>query len=762
MLVGSTQSDIVSQFGPDLDSSVDESVRIFGINGGMKDLVGESALASLAAALPLIVYNPSDPLTQGGNFLTFDSPGIKIPGYGTFDLRFYAGFVVDLAVNFRYAYDFGDLGVTATVSAPRVDGTVVYGSYLLDTSTVNVTGFVSSIEADGPFILELRLEGNQSDGQGGYLPGRIAGGLLNGGVYEDGELFYGISMPGIDVVIDESLVAIGPYFPGEPVVEFANKFLSGYVDVPQLPDLDVGVSGTGAGAVQAQGSDAGEGPRFADLTVSPISLIPVVGKINKGNVGFENPIIDAGVDYTFIGLDVSLGASIGQRLDVSIKAVNVRVEAWEDTSEDADGGLAREALDLADGVDDNRVLVSSTLGVLGQKFELGNFSQGQRSNTRIDEYYSITLTVKTDIDILLKGGVMFSALIFEAYVNPILLDERRWTIGPLFKQGFELTIAEIDIHSGTFDVVLSTPAKIPHTITTLVDFTGTAGPDTVDLREVPPQVFFDGMDGNDTVIGNAQNNVILGGAGRDSLDGGLGNDTLIGGEGADTLIGGAGNDVLDLGALPSPSASQPESALGGDGDDLILFPASAGTFNGGLGNDTLAGALRLFGGQTFIGGGGGGTDTLILDASDTGLTFNLSFAAASGTIATQSLLGVATSSSYSGFSRFAFTASGGNDSLLGGSAADTLSGGGGSDTIRGGLGNDELSGGSGNDSLVGGAGSDTLRGDAGDDRIFGDTSGDSITGGNDLIDGGAGNDTIDGGPGNDTIFGGDGDDVIVD
>lgn len=54
MVTGSTDSVVVSQFGPGLDSSVDETVQIFGIKTGMRDLVGEARLAEIAAAVPLI------------------------------------------------------------------------------------------------------------------------------------------------------------------------------------------------------------------------------------------------------------------------------------------------------------------------------------------------------------------------------------------------------------------------------------------------------------------------------------------------------------------------------------------------------------------------------------------------------------------------------------------------------------------------------------------------------------------------------------
>ena len=58
------------------------------------------------------------------------------------------------------------------------------------------------------------------------------------------------------------------------------------------------------------------------------------------------------------------------------------------------------------------------------------------------------------------------------------------------------------------------------------------------------KALFFGEDGNDTLIGGAQDDFLNGGAGSDSLDGAGGNDTLIGWTGRDTLVGGDGTDQV--------------------------------------------------------------------------------------------------------------------------------------------------------------------------------------------------------------------------
>ena len=71
-----------------------------------------------------------------------------------------------------------------------------------------------------------------------------------------------------------------------------------------------------------------------------------------------------------------------------------------------------------------------------------------------------------------------------------------------------------------------------------------------------------GTDGNDVLIGGAEDNQIGGGAGNDKLDGGAGKDRLDGGDGDDALAGGAGDDALD----------------GGSGNDTVMFDGVRANF----------------------------------------------------------------------------------------------------------------------------------------------------------------------------------------
>jgi serralysin len=84
------------------------------------------------------------------------------------------------------------------------------------------------------------------------------------------------------------------------------------------------------------------------------------------------------------------------------------------------------------------------------------------------------------------------------------------------------------------------------------------------------------------------------------------------------------------------------------------------------------------------------------------------------------------------------------------------------DVLVSGNGNDTLSGLAGNDNLTGGNGTDTLDGGDGTDTLDGGNSADTLSGGagNDNLSGGNDNDVMDGGAGNDSLSGGNGVDTM--
>ncbi|ESQ90951.1 hypothetical protein ABAC460_07690 [Asticcacaulis sp. AC460] len=294
----------------------------------------------------------------------------------------------------------------------------------------------------------------------------------------------------------------------------------------------------------------------------------------------------------------------------------------------------------------------------------------------------------------------------------------------------------------------------------------------------------DGLAGNDVLTGSAQDDTITGGLGNDTLFGGAGYDTFIvaagvtsydaydGGDGIDTILANADNQVIGITTLAGIegiySLGWTGTTIGGtaaaeswDFSNVMLFGITA--INAGDGNDSVKGANdddRYDGGggnDTITGGtgadtirGGTGEDDLSGDHGDdrfeyTGTNsgadsltggdgYDIALAlAANTTIDIKALNGVEEISG-AGFANITVVASAG-DELLDFSIVSLVD----IQSIRGGSGNDTIVGSAAADVLLGEAGNDSLSGGNGDDAF---RYGDSVAGGGDSIDGGAGNDIV--------------------
>ncbi len=273
-----------------------------------------------------------------------------------------------------------------------------------------------------------------------------------------------------------------------------------------------------------------------------------------------------------------------------------------------------------------------------------------------------------------------------------------------------------------------------------------------------------GLVGNDTVSGNAQNDTLSGFAGADTLNGGSGNDSLHGGAGGDTLNGG-------------------------DGDDWLRGESGNDTINGGNGNND-----NVDYGDSGFDPAGPATQGVVVNLQTGTATDNWGNTDTLSGI--EGVLGSAMADTITGNNaNNNLSGNGGNDTIFGSGGDDGLSGGAGNDMLDGGDGNDWLRGDSGNDLLIGGTGMDTVdygdngfdpagpgtqgvvvnllngtatdnwgNGDslAGIENVNGSNLGDTITGdGNaNTLFGFAGNDTLSGGGGNDNIYGGGGNDTV--
>ncbi len=291
-----------------------------------------------------------------------------------------------------------------------------------------------------------------------------------------------------------------------------------------------------------------------------------------------------------------------------------------------------------------------------------------------------------------------------------------------------------------------------------------------------------GDDGNDVILGDMGLVRVSGGlvnyvtttdtadGGNDTISGGSGDDIVLGGAGADSITGDDGNDILlgDFGWVLYLSPGTPyavftsnwtyggnDTISGGSGDDVVFGGFGDDSLSGDDGNDVLVGDFGIaflgsqvmstnttFGGNDTISGGAGN------DIAIGGFGADLIYGNSDDDV----LLGD------SGMVRF------GSGQYINVSTLDPATGG-----------NDTISGGSGNDIIMGGAGDDTILGGADHDVIFGDTGVVGLVsgvvsyaqtvnpsiGGNDTIDAGTGNDEVFGGTGADSILGNDGSDVLL-
>lgn len=302
-----------------------------------------------------------------------------------------------------------------------------------------------------------------------------------------------------------------------------------------------------------------------------------------------------------------------------------------------------------------------------------------------------------------------------------------------------------------------------------------------------------------TITGNIGNNVLRGMEGDDVLSGGDGADTLIGGAGADAMSGGAGGDTLSYAdsasAVVVSLVSGTASGGSGEGDSFSLIENVIGSafgdaiagndqinlIEGGAGADVVDGAggsdvLYIRAADHAIAGdifyGGGGIDTVVVDAGSgeidissvvlhgieriqvvgstkaalapfqlAGLT-TLAGAfrfVSGGTVSLNGIIGTSdvafelsqddtqldmTSFAPAGLS--VVTGGNGNDVVVGAGSGESISGNGGNDVLRGNAGTDLLYGGDGNDRVDGGTGGDMLGGGAGDDVLVIDNIGDFI------------------------------------
>lgn len=295
--------------------------------------------------------------------------------------------------------------------------------------------------------------------------------------------------------------------------------------------------------------------------------------------------------------------------------------------------------------------------------------------------------------------------------------------------------------------------------------------------------YYNGGNGNDTIVGGDREDSILGGNGNDLLKGGADRDTIWGGYGDDTIYGDGGSDLLygeygentfHFTTVANPTddlhLQNHDTIVSGKGTDILKF------------DDVESSQLEFF---------QNGNDLIIKYGADADLQANNSvtiqnYFKLKGKVSVKT---IETTDSISNLSSLmtdkvltvvakqdvknSLVGSYNQDSITGGNLADTLKGANANDTIDGGDGDDKLYGENGNDSILGGNGNDYIDGGKGNDYIDGGENDDKIYGnyGNDTIIGGKGDDRLYGvrdnnrfifanGDGNDTVYSGRGSDTL--
>jgi Ca2+-binding RTX toxin-like protein len=328
----------------------------------------------------------------------------------------------------------------------------------------------------------------------------------------------------------------------------------------------------------------------------------------------------------------------------------------------------------------------------------------------------------------------------------------------------------------------------------LVTFTGTEGSDIITPNTSPATIVgftggtvaeladstgdtFNGLGGNDNIVGSTGADTIYGGEGNDSIQGGGGADSIFGENGddfingifgLDTIDGGAGRDTILITVAPAVVDFNTATDAQLINVEAIFATGSAAGITINLSNQTEGFLIGSQWDNAII--GSQGFDTVVLTPlngsyapSTDGLLSGVEAVSAEN-ITSGGTINLSTQTE-----SFIITGSGGVsassnvDILMGGSGNDTIIGGAGIDYMAGGAGNDSLTGGTEGDYLDGGADADTLNGNEGNDTLYGGTGNDILNGstGADYLLGEDGNDTLTGDTGNDTLIGGSGLDSLV-
>lgn len=347
----------------------------------------------------------------------------------------------------------------------------------------------------------------------------------------------------------------------------------------------------------------------------------------------------------------------------------------------------------------------------------------------------------------------------------------------VFEGGGSIELGE-DFVSGDFGINL---IDVPQEVIRPRTLKGSALGDNVTADGTVSATVF-GYQGDDAIAGSSGHDAIYGGYGRDWIEGGRGDDRIEGGPDSDFLLGAQGDDrlyadreeemgtLIDAGESAAGINERGEVGDGNIGNDFIYGSNRWDALFGGVGHDLIVGG----GGDDYLSGDGEilmAFDNWSIEVSRLANPDQYSFLGHDITWIEDGATG-GDDTIYGGTGRDYILGHGGDDDLQGGEGDDLIWGHAGDDVVIGGAGNDELQGDApewqlaanlhGKDYMDGGDGDDWMWGYAGHDQMFGGRGNDNILGGDgdDQINGEEGNDRVFGDAGNDYVLGGAGDDWL--
>jgi Ca2+-binding RTX toxin-like protein len=501
-----------------------------------------------------------------------------------------------------------------------------------------------------------------------------------------------------------------------------------YVNLPDLPKLGAGSTGSKVTDIKLYGNNVVIGGQFSDPSgTTKKNLVVVNGTTGQVVRWFTSPVLESvlavpdlgriyGGGVSLSAFDFATGKTLWSRaatkVDQSIHSHNPAA-GYRDLELDTSilSPEGNPTIWAACACDDLSVSPSKTLSLLKLDTE-GNRDASWVADVRASDLYGISLTQTNDTLYLGTGGSDYVAAFSKANgtrvwkmdtsgsTQVVEVMEGELVVGGHFWEVADQAADNCGFRSPNNDATLdpNDECQTRHGLAGY-SFGGVLDPSWHPMLDGKYNLAWALHPEVDPVAGGTQTGRLYVGGEYLTVNGvkqnyysRLSNDpapppppacTITGTSNAETLVGTSGDDIICAGGGN-------DTIKGIEGNDILKGEGGADKVFGGPGDDTLD--------------GGTGTDTVDFSGSSVGLIASLVLDTATGE-GTDTLASV--------------------ENLVGSSANDTLTGSDGINTINGGSGADEIVGLGGADILKGAAGNDTV------DSLDGINGNDSLNGGGD-------------------------------